>query len=91
MTKEQFIEDGVTSSAVMFCLVIAGEAVKNLSDDAKRSIPHIDWSEIAKFRDLAIHRYRHTDYDQVWNIVADDLPTLISVIEPIVPTPEEDA
>ena len=75
ISKPAFLEGGLETSAVMYCLILIGEATKSLSSKATEEVPEIEWPQIARFRDLAIHHYRHTDFDRVWDIVAEDLPT----------------
>jgi uncharacterized protein with HEPN domain len=40
------------------------------------------------FRDVVVHDYARVDLQEVWRIVQQDLPTLITLQEPLVP-PEE--
>lgn len=58
-------------------LEIAGEAVKNLSDDLKEKYPQIQWKEFAGLRDELIHHYLGVNYDIVWHIVKNELPDII--------------
>lgn len=43
--------------AILYDLLVIGEAVKALSNDARSTHPEIPWSEIAKLRDLLAHSY----------------------------------
>lgn len=88
VSREAFLEEGLTTHAVMYCLLIIGEASKSLSDQVRSDLSQVDWASIAKFRDLAIHHYERTNYGQVWRIVQDDLPLLVAAVEPHVPPQE---
>jgi uncharacterized protein with HEPN domain len=57
MDKSAFLEDDKTQSAIVFQLLIVGEAVKRLSPDLRSQHPDIPWSLIARMRDNLIHRY----------------------------------
>jgi uncharacterized protein with HEPN domain len=48
----------------------------------------VPWRQIAGFRDVVVHDYSRVDLQEVWRIVQEDLPTLITLLEPLVP-PEE--
>ncbi len=86
--KEIFLSDKKCQYAVIRCLEVIGEAVKRLSEEARKTYPDVPWSSMAKMRDLLIHAYARVDLDEVWDTVEHDMPPLISVLEGIVP-PEE--
>ena len=62
---------------------IIGEAVKNLSREFREKYPEIDWSYMAKFRDLLTHHYFGIDLDVVWSIVEEDVPQALKQIKEI--------
>jgi Uncharacterized conserved protein len=88
MDKEIFLLDHKTQSAVIRCLEVMGEAAKRLSPIVKETYPDISWSKIARMRDLLIHAYARADLEKVWDTVKNDIPTLISILKPLIP-PEE--
>ena len=45
------------NSAVIFQIIIIGEAVKNISEELKEDYPDIPWRNIAGTRDRLIHGY----------------------------------
>lgn len=74
--KDAFWRDDRTQDAVIRNFEIIGEAVKRLSDDARRAHPQVPWREIAGFRDVLIHDYMGVKLELVWNAVSDHLPRL---------------
>ena len=74
-TRGLFFKDQKTQSAVIMQLALIGELAKKVSSDirAKTSIP---WSDIAGFRDRAIHHYYEVDLSIVWDTVMNDLKIL---------------
>jgi uncharacterized protein with HEPN domain len=50
-------EDPMLRDALLFQFVVLGEAVKNLSDETRRSAPEVPWASIAGLRDLIAHEY----------------------------------
>jgi uncharacterized protein with HEPN domain len=85
MTKSQFLNDIKTQSAVLHQLLILGEAVKRLSDDFRQRHATIPWRLIAGMRDKLIHGYDSVDLDEVWKTTSQDMPNLLSQIEPLLP------
>jgi uncharacterized protein with HEPN domain len=67
---------------------IVGEAAKRVSADFRGDHHGIPWRQIAGFRDVVVHDYARVDLQEVWRIVQQDLPSLIILLEPLVP-PEE--
>ena len=88
MDKDTFLDDIKTQSAVLHQLMVMGEAVKRLSVDFQNRHPDIPWSLIAKMRDKLIHGYDIVDLAQVWQTAAEDVPALLSQIEPLLPKEE---
>ncbi len=55
MTKEAFLDAPKTQSAVLYQLLVIGEAVKRLSSEFRTQHVAIPWSLIAGMRDHLIH------------------------------------
>ena len=83
ISKKDFNSNGILVDATIRRLEIIGEAVKNLPKDFRNRYSHIEWSDIAGFRDVVIHSYFAVDLDKVWNVIKDDLPKLKKDIESI--------
>ena len=84
LTKNTFLRDIKTQSAILHQLLVVGEAVKRLSDDFRAEHPEIPWVGIAGMRDKLIHQYDAVDLDEVWKTVTKDIAPLISFLEPVV-------
>jgi uncharacterized protein with HEPN domain len=85
MDKVAFFSDDKTQSAIVFQLLIMGEAVKRLSLDLRSQHPEIPWSLIAGMRDNLIHRYDDIDLDEVWKTAEVDMPVLLTALESLLP------
>lgn len=83
-TYDQFLADTKTQDAVVRNLEIIGEAVKSLSANLRAKYPEVPWKGMAGLRDRLIHGYFGVNLDIVWDIIADELPTLESQIEAII-------
>jgi uncharacterized protein with HEPN domain len=82
---ERFDQDEIVQDAVMRRIQIIGEAARKISPEFKEAHPEISWSEIIGMRHKLIHEYFRIISEKVWETVANDIPTLIVLIEPLVP------
>lgn len=78
-----FREDQQLQSAVIFQLLIIGEATKHLSEDLQSSHDQVPWSKMARMRDRLIHGYFDVDITIVWTTVTRDIPQLLEDVERI--------
>jgi len=89
MDRDGFLHDMKTQSAVLYQLLILGEAVKRLSIEFRRSHPAIHWPLIAGMRDKFIHEYSEVDLDEVWRTAQRNVPDLLRFLEPLLPQEEQ--
>jgi uncharacterized protein with HEPN domain len=85
MTKEAFLGDLKTQSAVLHQVTVVSEAVKRLSPAFRERHPIIPWSLMAGMRDHLIHGYDAIDLDEVWKTATRDVPEVLIKIEPLLP------
>ena len=85
-TRTDLDEDEKLVLALARLLEIIGEAANKISPDFRDQHLAIDWQPIIAARNRLIHGYADVDLDIVWNIVTENLPTLISKLEKILPT-----
>jgi len=83
LTYEEYIKDKKTSYAVVRCIEIIGEAVKNIPDDVREKYPDIPWKKMAGMRDKISHFYFGIDMKKVWLAVKRDLPQIKPSIKKI--------
>lgn len=62
--------------AILFRLVVIGEAVKDLPEELTAREPAIDWRAIAGMRDVLTHEYHRIDQGIVDDVVANLLDEL---------------
>ena len=82
--REAFSENRMTRDAVVRNLEVIGEAAKRLSQELRDENTEIPWRQIAGLRDIVIHQYDYVDYNEVWNVVEDDLPDLLHALRELV-------
>jgi len=85
MNYEQFTADLKTQDAVVRNLEVIGEATKKLSRSLRNAHPQIPWKDMAGVRDKLIHEYFGVNYEIVWTIVKEELPSILPQISSIIP------
>jgi len=83
LDRDTFMEDEKTQSAVVFQLLIIGEATKRLSMELRQQYPEIPWSLMAGMRDNLIHEYDNIDIKEVWKTAERDIPDLIASLQSV--------
>ena len=69
LSFEEFCGDERTIDAVIRNLIVIGEAVKNIPEDARNLEPETEWRKIAGLRDFAAHAYFNVSNQIVWDVV----------------------
>jgi len=75
-----FVADLVLQDSVIRRLEIIGEASKNLTLPTQRLYPDIQWKDMMRLRDRAIHGYFELDAMKLWKIVQEDVPQLLELL-----------
>jgi uncharacterized protein with HEPN domain len=88
LTWEEFQRSSLHQHAVAKALENIGEAARKVTDETRATHPEIPWSQIISLRHRIAHDYFRLDLVRMWEIVQNDVPALIEMIEPLVP-PEE--
>jgi len=78
---ESFVENEMYTRAFSRSFEIIGEAVKNLSSDFREKHNKIEWKKISGMRDKIIHQYFNVDYELLWDVIKNKLPTIKKEIE----------
>ena len=81
--KEGYFSDTKTQDAILRNLQTLAESTRRLSEPLKKKYPGIDWRAIAAFRNVAVHDYLGIDAEQIWDIIQNDIPSLLQGIRTI--------
>lgn len=73
-TVDSFINEPMTTDAVVRNLEIIGEAANRLPEDFTSQADEIEWRKIIGLRNRIIHEYFGVDLQIVWQIIQQDLP-----------------
>ena len=76
LSKDSFLRNETLKRAFSRSLEIIGEAVKQLPDSFRQQYPEIEWQKMAGMRDKLIHQYFGVDYDIVWDVIINKIPSL---------------
>ncbi len=71
-----FEEDDLVRSAVLYKLVIIGEAAARLSESAVEHHSHVPWADIVGLRNIVVHQYFGVSWDRVWVTATVEVPKL---------------
>ncbi len=74
---DDFCGDGMRCDAVLWQLMLLGEAAKRMSRDERAAEPGLPWREMSRMRDYLVHRYDSIRLEIVWETVTEDLPEVV--------------
>lgn len=84
LEKESFLENETLQRAFVRSIEVIGEATKKIPNSLKQKYSHIAWRDMAGMRDVLIHDYFGIDYDIVWDVAINKIPSLYQEIEKII-------
>ncbi len=80
MTIRSHVADGEfdrkTSDAVLYNLVIIGEAAAQISEETRATATEIPWTKVVGLRNLIAHEYFRVDLEVVRSILSEQLGQL---------------
>lgn len=89
-TFESFLADTRLQAAVMYKLVVIGEASRRLSLAFRTDIRDVPWVKIGNLRNVIVHEYHGVDMKKIWGIALVDLPALVDRLTPLLPSEDSD-
>jgi len=83
VTETEFLSDLMRQGALLYQLIIVGEATKNLSNESRDAHPEVAWRDIAGMRDVFVHAYHRLSLPTVWTIATTNVPALEAFVASI--------
>lgn len=80
MSYTDLANDKIVCHAVTYNIQVIGEAASRLSDEFKSSHTDIDWRDVISMRNILVHDYYNVDFDILWNVLQEDLPSFRELI-----------
>ena len=77
---DEFLADSKTQDAILYNLIIIGEAANQISDEFQERHHTIPWSSMIGTRNIIVHGYDQVKLQIVWKILQRDLASLKSEI-----------
>lgn len=77
---DKFLADSKTQDAILYNLIIIGEAANQISNEFKEQNYAIPWSSMIGTRNIIVHGYDQVKLQIVWEILQRDLDNLKSEI-----------
>ncbi len=87
---EKFLADELMQHGIMRLIQIPGEAGRKVSPEFRQAHPEIPWQGIIGMRNRMVHEYFRIIPAKVWEVVQDEIPALIPLLEPLVPSEGEE-
>ena len=82
VSKNNFLNDLLLSSAVLFQFSVIGDAVIHVETSLLKKYKY-PWYRVRAFRNLISHEYFQIKLEAVWDIIINDLPGLKEIVETI--------
>ena len=76
LDRDRLAQDDEKQAAILYRIIIIGEATKRLSTELRSQFSDIPWRQMAGLRDVVIHDYDGLDLDILWNVTQINLPDL---------------
>ena len=83
INRDNLQENDEKQAAILYRLIVIGEATKRLSNEFREQYPMIPWRQMAGLRDVVIHDYDELDFDILWNVIHINLPDILPEIQAI--------
>ena len=82
-TRADLDANRLLALALVQLVEVVGEAANRVSSATREAYPGIPWRDIAGTRNRLVHGYDQVDYDVLWRIVMDELPSLVEQLKTI--------
>ena len=82
--RDELNTNRMLTLALVKDIEIIGEAASRISAECRARYPQLPWVQIIGMRNRLTHAYFEVNLDIVWQVVTNDLPTLVMELEQII-------
>jgi predicted nucleotidyltransferase/uncharacterized protein with HEPN domain len=83
--RDAFAGDFLIRKAVEAVLGSMGRAAAKVSSASRSAAPEVEWERMAEFGEYVLRDYDKVTADEVWTALTETAPTVLRVIEPLLP------
>ena len=76
ISHDDFVHDSMRYHAVVYNIMIIGEAAYMLTQEFRDSHPETPWRQIKGMRHFLVHGYHQVEKDIVWKVITGELRLL---------------
>ena len=87
LEKSALANNEEKQSAILYQVIVMGEATKRLSLEFRAQHPEIPWKDITGMRDILAHQYDRVNLNTLWDLIQSDIPELLALLEPLLSDP----
>ncbi|MBW4620784.1 MAG: DUF86 domain-containing protein [Cyanosarcina radialis HA8281-LM2] len=77
MSFDEFSQNETVVKAVLYDLIIIGEAAINISSNVQALAPELPWRLMSDMRNIMAHEYFQVNLRITWSTIQNNLPPLI--------------
>jgi len=81
---DEFVDDHKSQDAILYNLIIIGEAANQISEEFQEKHHTIPWSSMIGTRNIIVHGYDQVKLQIVWEILQRDLDLLKQEINKVI-------
>jgi uncharacterized protein with HEPN domain len=78
---DTFAGDKRTLQAVVYCLIVIGEAERHISEDVKARYPEVPWRSMRGMRNFLVYEYPWMSPSVIWQTATKNLPPLVEPLQ----------
>jgi len=87
---EEFKNDQLVQDAIIRCVEVIGEAARSVSEETQNRSPDIPWPLITGMRNILAHEYGTVDLEEVYDVVDQKIPELLTHLRPLIEELEQE-
>jgi uncharacterized protein with HEPN domain len=77
LSFDEFQQQETIAKAVLYDLIIIGEAATNVPAEIRQKTPNIPWRAMSDMRNVMAHEYFQVNLKITWSTITNNLPTVV--------------